>query len=266
MNKRRALGWLVIGLLTLAGTAVLVPKSPVYLPKIMGESGRYEHSARYWISDLKSPDVEVRMKATQSLGDMGLDGAEAVPVLAKVMREDPEWRVQNGAALALSKMAPASAAALHDLIAVLDGPDYWIRMNAVFALARLKSDARAAIPALIKATKEPTNRTNLGSFQNTIQQAAALALGRVSAGTAEGVPALTEGLAANDDHYTRVFFVRGLGEVGPEAKSAVPQLRQLLKHEDGWLRESAQEALQKITGESAVEGAAPPAPAKRERT
>ncbi len=266
MNKRRALTWLVIGLLALAAVAVLAPNSPVYLPKLMGESGRYEHSARYWINELKSSDTASRLKATQALGEMGPDAAEAVPALAKVMREDPEGKVQNDAALALSKMAPASAAAVPDLIAVLDGQDYWIRMNAVNALSRLKTDARAATPALIKAIKDPSNRKNLEFFQSTIQETAAVALGRVSSGTADGVPALIEGLAANDDPYTRGFFIRGLGEVGPEAKAAVPQLRQLLKEENNWLRETAQEALQKITGESAAEGAAPPAPAKRERT
>jgi HEAT repeat protein len=107
-----------------------------------------------------------------------------------------------------------------------------------------------AILALIKALKDKDNQTNLQNFTVSIQQVVALALGRFSAGSDEAVPALTEVLEGSSDERTRMTAARALGEVGPEAKSAAPKLRALLKDENQWMREQAEEALKKIEGEA----------------
>src|SRR5207248_7356444 len=89
---------------------------------------------------------------------------------------------------------------------------------------------------------------NLGRFSFTLQELAAVALGRASAGTAEAVPALMAGLRADASDGMRMAAARALGEVGPEARPAVPLLREMSKERNPDVREAAQEALQKIGG------------------
>ena len=57
------------------------------------------------------------------------------------------------------------------------------------------------------------------------------------------------------DWSTRANAVRALGQIGPEAKAAVPALIQALKDEDYDVRESAAGALEKINIEAEATGA-----------
>jgi len=190
--------------------------------------------------EINNADDQTRYHAIHCLGAIGADAGEAVPALAKTMREHPDGRTRNEAALALSKMAPASKSAVPAMAEALSDPDYFVRWNAANALFQLRADARPAIPALIKAVQDDTNKTNLGTFMATVQDMAALALGRATTGTPEGVAVLTELLAKVTKTESRLSTVRALGEVGPEAKSVVPQLRLLLKNDnDHWVRIAA---------------------------
>jgi HEAT repeat protein len=259
MSTRRAIMWMGIVLIAVAAAAVLHPDSPVYLTTLLGKSGEHDgHSTRYWMQEMKSQNDEARWHAIFSLGAIGKDAGEAVPALAKTLREHPDARTRNEAALALSKMDPASKSAVPALAEALSDSEYIVRWNAATALFRLRADARPAIPALIKALQDDTNKTNLGVFMATIQDMAALALGGASAGTPDGVAVLTETLANVTKTESRISTARALGYVGPEAKSAVPQLRLLLKDEDRWVRLAAEEALQKIEGTPAAAATAPP--------
>lgn len=252
MTKRRTL-WLVAALVVLAALAVLIPGSPAHLPTLMGGGyfGQYHdgHSAGYWRDGLKSPDAEARRRAIFALGAIGPDAGEAVPALAVILREDPDAEARQQAALALSKMAPASRAAVPALAEALADEEPFVRMNAALALSRLRAEARPAVPALIEALKDEDNRTNVGRFAATIAEAVALALGRASAGSADAVPALTEALAAARTVGMREARARALGEVGAEARPAVPQLQALLQDKNVDVRWAAEDALRKIEGE-----------------
>jgi HEAT repeat protein len=92
----------------------------------------------------------------------------------------------------------------------------------------------------------------LNAFPLTIQGMAALALGRASAGTTEGVAALCEALGAADTDNLRGNIARALGEVGPDALPAAPQLRELLTSVNVNVRWTARESLGKIEGKSAA--------------
>jgi hypothetical protein len=244
--------WLVIAFAALAGVAVLHPKSPLYFSALLGKEGEHDgHSTSYWMREMSSADDETRWHAIFSLGAIGPNAGEAVPALAKVLREHPDGRTRNEAALALSKMAPASKSAVPSLADALSDKDYIVRWNAAMALFQLRTEARSAVPALIKAVKDESNKTNLGVFMSTIHEVAALALGRASAGTPDAVPVLLEALKNAERPEARLTLTRALGEVGPEAKPAVPQLRLMCKDIDHWVRESAVDSLRKIEGSAA---------------
>jgi HEAT repeat protein len=197
MNRRSVLR-IAVALVLLAGLALLIPQSPVYLPRFFGwgqnlfEGQPYS----YWVKALDSPDEAARAHAIHALGALGPDNTETVPVLAKLMLDGPTRADRIEAALALTKLAPASRAALPQLGEALADKEPWVRMNAAIALAGLGADAKPAVPALLRALKDPANQNNLKTFQFTIRDEIVLALGRTTAGTNEAVPALIETLKA----------------------------------------------------------------------
>ncbi len=246
MFRRRRLR-LAGSVVAFAGVIVLIPGTPAYLPNFFGSQGRFEgRSARDWARDLGSPDPESRRKAANALGAIGPDAGEAVPALAAALRDDPDPQVRGDAALALAKMAPASRTAVPALAEALSDENPLTRMNAALALFRLKEEARPAIPALTRAVKDPRNEQYLNTFAVTIREMAVLALGRAGAGTAEVVPALAEALEDARTDLARRAAAQALGEVGPEARPAVPQLRGLLHDENADVRLAVEEALRKI--------------------
>ena len=244
MTKRRAL---LLAALVLPILVLLLPGSPLYLPTLLGGGGQHSgHSTRHWIKSLNSSEPEVRYQALFALGTIGSEAGAAVPALATILTDDSDAEARHQAALALAKMAPASGAAVPALARALSDEQPVVRMNAALALMRLRTEARPAIPALIEAMGDKANDTNLKQFHCTIQEMAALALGRASTGSSEGVPALTAALKAARTPEMRRSVARALGEVGPPARPAVPLLRALLKEDDSDVRAAATEALEKI--------------------
>ncbi len=254
----RRLRWRVAGpVAALAVAAVLIPGTPAYLPNWLGPRAEYDgRPARGWMKNLTSPDPEARHQAAHALGAIGPEAEEAVPALAAVLHDDPDRQVRSEAALALFKMAPASRAAVPALGDALADENPVVRVNAALALLRMREEARPAVPALTRAVKDGRNVEYIGSFTVTTQEVAILALGRATAGTADAVPTLTEALEEARTDLTRRAAVRALGEVGPPARPAVPQLQALLRGQSDDLRLVAEDALRKIGADPAP--AAPP--------
>jgi hypothetical protein len=283
--------WMAGVVIVLATVAILIPNSPVYLPKLFGGYEReYEgHGTSYWVKTLNDSDEETRRHAIFALGAIGPDAPEAVPRLAEVLVKGPgEDRAE--AALALTKMYPASEQAVAALAQALEDQRLIVRMRAAQALAHLGAKAAPAVPALFKAVKDKNNDTNLDNFPQTIQQVAVLALGRATAGTDEAVPELMAGLQAIRDDKTnpeiktvqldqgaarmaassgktnkgkkdsldviraKIVYARALGEIGPKAKPAVSLLKAMLAEDQiSDFKLEAQEALRKIEGETTAQ-------------
>ncbi len=254
--KKRPVVWIAFVLFLLTGLALLVPASPAYLPAMFGPGGRFGHSYKghftgHWVETLKSPQKADRLEAMDALGMIGPDAADGVPALAELLAGDPDREIRSRAGLALSKMVPASAAAVPALAKALSDDEPVVRMNAAVTLFRLRTDARPAVPALRAALKDKANETNADAFMSTIQEMAALALGRATAGSDEAVPDLLDALRDAKTQTMRQAAARALGEVGVAARSAAPQLRELLKDNSKDVQDAAREALEKI-GEGSV--------------
>ena len=63
----------------------------------------------------------------------------------------------------------------------------------------------------------------------------------------ESVPALIQALAG-EDLYLRGGAAKALGAMGAAASDAIPALEECLKHEDAWVCQTAEYALEKIRG------------------
>ncbi len=254
MTKRRAF-WSFVLLLFVGALAVLLPSSPAYAPKLFARYVTFYdgHGAGHWTGKLDDPDPEVRGHAAFALGMLGGDSEGAVPALARLMVDDPEVRVRVEASLALSKLGKLARGAVPALARALADSHQLVRMNAARTLLELGREARPAAPELVKAMKDAENDSQVGTFELSVREVATVALGRATAGSDEGVAPLVEALEGAHTDGMRRAAARGLGEVGASARSAEPQLRALLKHEDESVRWTAGVSLKQIGA-----GAPPP--------
>jgi HEAT repeat protein len=247
MTKRRARRLLIPAVL-LISLGLLIPGSPFYLAELLTPKGQHEgRSTRGWLHALSSSDNSLRRQAVFALGAIGTDAGEAVPALAAILRDDSDRALRVEAALALSKMDPASQSAVPELAEALADSEPFVRAYAAVALQRLGVSAQPAIDALIKAIDDDSNQTNLETFQFTLQETMIRALGKASAGRADAVPALIRLLESDGPDGMHLSAVNALGDVGPEARSAVPLLRRLLATSNTMLRNAIAETLASIT-------------------
>jgi HEAT repeat protein len=245
MKWRRVL-WAGTVLLALGALIVF---SPPYLEKLYVRKFTPEgRSADYWLAALDDSDVGTRIDAIQHLSTMPADGDRVVPVLARVMLDEGRSRGERiESAFAMTKLAPATRSVVPELTRAVGDRDPVVRMDAVIALLRLRGEARPAATALAAAIRDDANDTNLTVFAFTIREHAVVALGFATAGTPEGVPVLTEALRDAQTPAGRRAAARALGAVGPEARPAVPRLRELSKDADPDVRDAAAEALASIS-------------------
>jgi HEAT repeat protein len=175
-------------------------------------------------------------RTVKSLGDIGQPAAAAVPRLKECL-DEPAGR--PWAAYALLRITGDDDAYLPILIhGVRDDPD------ASDALAELGPRAKAAVPALIEALGNPSERIRWG---------AARALGRMGSDAWPAVPGLIKLLGEKppvDSYFfhaaPRDAAVEALGEIGPAAKDAVPALTTLAHDDDDMVAVAAEKALAKI--------------------
>jgi HEAT repeat protein len=255
MTKRRTF-WSLTLLLLLGALAVLLPSSPAYAPRLYARYvNHYDgHGAGYWTDALRDSDPQVRKHAIFSLGVLGKDAEDAVPALAAIMVDDGDERLRVEASLALSKMGKSAVPAVPSLGRALSDAHPLVRMNAARTLLNLGLASRPAIPELTEAMKKVENEGILYPFDISIQEVATVAIGRATGGTDDAVQMLMETLEGSGSERMRRAAARALGEVGANARPAVPRLQTLLDDDDPEMRETARVALRKIGKEQAPPG------------
>ena len=134
-------------------------------------------------------------------------GQQELPRLIAAL-EDRDARVRHVAVLGIQYMGAKPDAAVPALCKLLSDPDDWVRGSALIALGLMGSKAKPAVPAFIATLRFGTNEHIVG-----IRATAAWAL----------------------------------GEVGPDARMAVPWLRQSLSNTNAPMRLSAAIALWRIS-------------------
>ncbi|UCG67572.1 MAG: HEAT repeat domain-containing protein, partial [Deltaproteobacteria bacterium] len=114
--------------------------------------------------------------------------------------------------------------------------DRWVRISAAVALGKIGSEAKEAVPSLIKA---------LGDSDPGMRYRAAEALGKIGSEAKEAVPALLKALGDNEPE---VYMVAdsAIAEIVPEAREAIPSLIKALGDSDVRVRHGAINALGKI--------------------
>src|SRR5437867_5222939 len=181
--KKRLLILAGVGAVTCA--AVLLDPTCVLLGLLRNESFYRGRPTTYWGRALRDEDPTVQVETRKVLKE---GGAAAVPVLVELLREG---------------RGSGSAAAEE-------------RWTAATLLGQIGPEARAAVPALIEALKDPDPH---------VRSVAVSALSEVDPKARDAIPALVELLKTDEP----MRAIQALARFGPEAREAVPVLTGLLK-------------------------------------
>ncbi len=233
---------------------------------------------------LSDPDANVRLHVASALGEFGPKAGVAVPALGARLKDDDKGTekgsvvfVRAAAARALGKIGPGAQAATSNLTQLLYDPEPYLRMEATIALWRINRQASEVLPLLItdlsniaspikweifQALGEmgpdaraavPAITIELKSRDSRVRQQAAESLWRIDREQAPViVDALIEPLDDPADLFSVLQGAKLLGEIGPEARRAVPSLINLLKHPYPPASNAVAKALVQIDPEAAA--------------
>jgi hypothetical protein len=159
-----------------------------------------------------------KVRVFYQLGEFGQDGVAAVPVLSDGLRDESR-DVRAAAIASLGKIGAAAPKAIQGLIEGLSDQDSLIRGLSALALKSIGPKAAAAVIKLSGALDDPVE---------SVRVSAAEALGEI--GPAAGPAAHALALKIVDKKEGRFVFresMLALGKIGPDAKEALPELREV---------------------------------------
>ena len=213
-------------------------------------------------------DSETKDAALYALGELGLCAKEVFPLLKEMRDSCSNWRINHtiakigiirewemlefvktlesdnfwrkmGADVDLREMKAKEEASI--LITLLDDNKRNIRIAAFEALRNMGSDAKEALPVLMKKTKEGYETTRMF---------AARALVGIAPKNNDIRKILLE--CFYEEHSTKVKLVIlwELGNMQPPVLKAVPDIVKALKDKNDWVRYGAAKALGRIGGDS----------------
>jgi HEAT repeat protein len=189
---------------------------------------------------LKDADGEVRLGAAGALGVVGLEAGAAAPALTDALK-DKDLEVRHFAARALVRVGNRAAkeAAAPVLREVLEKgvPDQRLRAELIVLLWKIGSGAAPAPSGLDPGDLRAAAMMLRGVYST---KAADEATRR------NAVPTLLGAFEGTKDAVYRESFAQALGQIGPDAKAAIPALRDGQKDKDERVRAAAAEALKKI--------------------
>lgn len=220
----------------LEGDNLLRTRGAIYILKAYGPDAR--DFVPGLLKAVGHENLHIRYAACRTLATIGPGARAAVPELLNRLQTDAA-SVRGNAALALGSIGVVEG---HDVVAALleatsDRTDS-VRERSLMGLGRLGPAAKDVAPDLRKRMTDSEARNRVP---------AAMALWRITESPDDSVEVLT---ALVDDIDLSFDAVEALGEMGPEAKAAVPRLEACLESEDSDLKSTALRSLAVIAPEA----------------
>ena len=234
-------------------------ESPKFKLKGSWRVENQEQQVERLIRELQDTDSDVRSIAAVTLGEIGPEAEDAVPILIKLLQDqDAEGFVRANAATALGKIGEGASKAVPALINALRDQDKYVRKDAAEALEKIgtprtiktvKDRYRVVIPLgwIGSEDEVPALIQALQNEDKDVRVNAIVTLGQIE--SEDVVPVLIDALQ-DQDGWVRVNAAWTLGQRGESASKAVPILIKALRDQDEWVRYHAAMALGEI-GESA---------------
>jgi HEAT repeat protein len=197
---------------------------------------------------LKDADPRTGSGAAQALGNMGIDGADAVPALAEAMR-GTNIVLCRLAAKALSQIGTPSVATL---IAHLQHSDPFVRGESALAIGWLGPIARSAVPFLAGIVRGPRTFTARTPPPPRAPRAESDPDTADPNGIDSESPTPTQSPSLTDtgtpEETCRVYAAQALGRIGPPAAAALNDLRDAANTGTESLRRAAEQSVRQIQG------------------
>lgn len=223
------------------GDHVVPPGAAIALGQIGPEA---EAAAAALCEALGSAAPDLRAQAQAALVAVG---PGAVPALREALKS-PNPTVVTLAAQAVGRIGPKARAAVPDLLTAFGAGNLDVKYATAETLTTLQARAPGAVPALALAVGHPDLK---------VAATAATLLRELKADTPAVVAALVNRLelprtAAPESFALHQLLVRSLGDVGPNARPAVPAL--LVALDDAALTDDAARSLRVILAPTAGGG------------
>jgi HEAT repeat protein len=162
-------------------------------------------------------NLAIREAAVRSVGAIGPKAKEALPALMQFARDD-NANFRTAAIQSLGKLGPEAKPAAELLLTALKDMDVGVRYAAVTALSQVPLDPRTALPAIDAEIKD--DKVAYVRFQAILLRL------KLDADPTPVLPFLGEML---NDVGSQQQVIRILGEQGPKARPALPQLMALVQ-------------------------------------
>jgi HEAT repeat protein len=194
------------------------------------QSGSEDDKLAAWAAQLSDSDPTERLFARFRLMHAG---RPALPYLLKALQHgNPSVRYEAASALSGMKLVPDSDS-VPILVEALADPDPRIRGDCLRVLASMGPRAASAAPAV---------RAAMDSEEYFVCSAAVQTLTDILQG--EAVPDLVKALS---NQRTCTSAAMALGDLGADARVAVPQLQEIAENGPPGAKSAAAEAVQRIT-------------------
>jgi HEAT repeat protein len=186
------------------------------------------------VEALNTKDHPIRNQSIDLLKRLGEGSSLLVPELISTLG-NPDERLRAFAAYGLAQQGKTAQSATPQLIAALGDQSDRVRTMALTALGRIGS--AESIAAVVKVLK---NR------DSPLRDTAAIVISHLEPNATAAVPVLTGALGYGGDEVVRSIAAYGLGQIGTEARSAIPKLIHILWDSKAVVRGAAVDALSKI--------------------
>ena len=189
------------------------------------------------IKCLENKDAKVRGESAHRLASLGSRALPAARALMKAL-QDEEALVRQSAAVALGELGPEARDQVRQAVfTALKDADAGVRLAALEALDNLGKPDLTELPVLLSVLRASVERQQ---FKTSLLVARSLA--RLGPRAKDAVPQLRE-LLKTEERTVRVAAMSALRKIGPTARAAAPDLVELLKDTDHALRMQAAFAL-----------------------
>ena len=227
-----------------------------YAARLLGNLGPAVASALPALRQMMLEDeaLEPRLETMEAILKIApQQGAELVPVMIEALGwgESDSHRTSAIVARLLGQIGPgASAAVIPELVKLLDDKKVLARLAAAEALAKVSPEHKVECVATLHHLME-------GNYGLSFRFRTIKGLWHVAPDDPQIMPGLIKLLLPNNE-FPADEPVQLLGEMGPTAQAAVPQLRALLEGRDWRLRRAARDVLERMEGGSAPRPGASP--------
>jgi HEAT repeat protein len=182
----------------------------------------------YWVKQLKDSDSRTRQEAARVLAQLADDSKEARQALTGLLQaEDPALRRIAIRALVSLGQRIDDREVIEGLVKALDDDDAGCRANALFGLVEAGPRVAPVVPKLLPLFSD---------FDQTFREQVIFAVEKSGVKDEKVVLALARVILDDRPGARSVTAARALSNLGPEAKAALPLLKEGLKRKDAEVR------------------------------